>query len=79
MCNIEIKHETVLLGMKREAQQVNDRIWLKREKAKMIMNQMEAKYLASVAPNDTKSKICTQEAEEKAEVAAKRRKASWFG
>ena len=45
----------------------------------MSMKQMEAKYSASVASNDAKSKICTQEAKEKAEAAAKMRKASWFG
>ena len=31
-CKLESKHETVLLGMKREAQQVNDKICLEREK-----------------------------------------------
>ena len=34
---IELKHETVFLRMKREVQQVNNSIWLEREKAKMNM------------------------------------------
>ena len=47
-------------------------MWLEREKDKMSMKQTEAKYLTSVASNDAKSKIHTQEIEKKADAVANR-------
>ena len=45
----------------------------------MTLKQLEAKYSASQASNEAKSSRRVHEAQEKAEAAAKRRKASYFG
>ena len=45
----------------------------------MSLKQLEAKYSASQASNEAKSSRRVQEAQEKTEAAAKRRKASYFG
>ena len=67
------------MNMNREAQRINDRIRLEREKLEMSIMQLQAKQSASIASNDAKSSRRVQEAKEKAEATAKRRKASWFG
>ena len=76
---LELKHQIEELAMKREIRRAEDRIRLEREKADMNLKQMEAKFSASQASNEAKSSRRVQEAQEKAEAAAKRRKASYFG
>ena len=76
---MELKLEIDQLNMKREAQRIEDKIRLEREKSEMRLRQLEAKHSASIASNDAKYSHRVQEAKEKAEAAAKRRKASYFG
>mmetsp|Transcript_58626 Transcript_58626/g.69936 ORF Transcript_58626/g.69936 Transcript_58626/m.69936 type:complete len:151 (+) Transcript_58626:79-531(+) len=76
---MELKLEIDQLNMKREAQRINDRIWLEREKSLMSIRQLQAKQSASIVSNDAKSSRRVQEAKEKVEAGAKRRKATWFG
>ena len=79
VCKMEIKLQKDELAMKHKAQRNGDRIWLEREKSEMSIRQWQAKQSASIASNDAKSSRHVQEAKEKAEATAKRRKATWFG
>ena len=76
---LELKHQLEELAMKREIRCTEDKIRLEKEKVEMNLKQLEAKFSASQDFNEAKSSSCVQEAQEKAEAAAKRRKASYFG
>ena len=57
---MELKLGIDQLNMKPEAQQIDDKIWLEREKSEMSIRQLQEKHSPSIVSNDAKSSRCVQ-------------------
>ena len=76
---LELKKGLEELAMQRETRRVDDRIRIEKEKAALEVKKMEAKFVASEAAHKAKLTRSVDEAHEKTEAIAKRRKAPYFG